>query len=51
MTLCIYVRGLGIVYEEKNFGLFGLFQHLKFFSAYFYAGCLEAEMRTKKLRT
>ncbi len=39
---------LGIVYtQRKNFGLFGLFRHLKFFSAYFYAGCLEAEMRQK----
>jgi hypothetical protein len=42
--------------QRKNFGLFGLFRHLKCFSAYFYAGCLEAEIMQKnfgpkKLRT
>jgi hypothetical protein len=35
------------LYAEKKLPTFGLIRHLKFFSAYFYAGCLEAEMRQK----
>ncbi len=30
--------------QRKNLGLFGLFRHLKFFSAYFYAGCPWTDM-------
>ena len=38
------------LYAEKNFGLSGLSLHLKFISAHFYAGCLEADMMQKKIR-
>jgi hypothetical protein len=42
-------QALGIVYtQNKNFGYSGLSGHLKVFSVYFYACCLEAEKRQKK---